>query len=105
MKSRLDPEKKKAIRAQVLDEKVFSKVLDDIFGEIDEDKNGYIDREEMGKLLENLSQALESPTPTEEDITREMKKLDVNKDGKISKEEIRPIVKEIVLLTLDYLGV
>ena len=59
----------------------------------------------MGKLLKNLSKLLETPPPSEEDITNEMRKLDLNKDGKISKEEIRPVVKQLLLMTLDELGI
>jgi len=105
MQSRLTQEEKNEIRTKALDEEVFGKLVDDIFNEIDEDRSGYIDRKEMGKLLKNLSEELGNPMPTEEDIDKKMKKLDLNKDGKISKEESRPIVREIVLLTLDYLQV
>ena len=99
--SGLTPEMRANIKAKVLDEKNFGPIVDKIFDETDTDHNGYIDRSELGKLLGDLGKILECPVPTDEDIDNEIKRLDANKDGKISKKEIRPLVKELVLLVVE----
>ena len=99
--SRLTPEMREKVKKQVLDESNFGPIVDDLFNHTDKDKSGKIDRKELGNLLAELGQILEIPPPDEEDIEKEIKRLDVNKDGKISKKEFRVLVKELVLLVVE----
>ena len=99
--SRLTPEMREKVKKQVLDESNFGPIVDNLFNQTDKDNSGEIDRKELGNLLAELGQILGITPPTEEDIENELKRLDVNKDGKISKKEFRVLVKELVLLVVE----
>ena len=96
-----DPKIREEIKKRVLDESVFGPMVDDLFNSVDSDKNGFIDRAELKKLLAEIGQVLEIPPPSDEDVDNELKRLDDNKDGKISKQELRKLVKELVLVFTD----
>ena len=96
-----DPKIREEIKKRVLDESVFGPMVDDLFNSVDSDKNGFIDRAELKKWLAEIGQVLEIPPPSDEDVDNELKRLDDNKDGKVSKQELRKLVKELVLLVID----
>lgn len=97
----LDPKMREEVKKKVLDESVFGPMVDDLFNSADTDKSGFIDRAELKKLLAELGQILEIPPPSDNDVENELKRLDDNKDGKISKQEFRKLVKELVLLVVE----
>ena len=99
--SGLTPEMRENVKKKVLDESNFGPIVDNLFSQTDKDNSGEIDRKELGNLLAELGQILGIPPPTEEDIENELKRLDVNKDGKISKKEFRVLVKDLVLLVVE----
>ena len=97
----LTPEMRENVKKKVLDESNFGPIVDNLFNQTDTDKSGEIDSKELGKLLAELGEILGIPPPTENDIDSELKRLDVNKDGKISKKEFRVLVKDLVLLVVE----
>ncbi len=97
----MDPEKKKALRKQILDEKVFGPMVDKSFNDADLDKSGYIEKNELAILLKSIHTSLNIPPPSNNDIEQELKRLDKNSDGKISKEEFRVLVKDLALFSID----
>ena len=97
----LDPKTREEVKKKVLDESVFGPMVDDLFNSSDTDKSGFIDRSELKKLLAELGQLLEIPPPTDADVEGEIIRLDTNCEGKISKQEFRKLVKELVLLVVE----
>ena len=79
----------------------FEKALEKAFSEIDVDKNGYIDKAEFGKAAEDIIQLLGGPGSVQEKINTQFAKYDKNKDQKISKDEFREMLREIILSLLD----
>lgn len=53
-----------------------------IFDSFDKDKNGYLEKDEIKKVSEELGKPL-----TPEELDKVMKMMDLNKDGKISFDE------------------
>ena len=47
-------------------------------------------------IVQLNSEEFHIPPPNKEDVLKYMDKLDKNSDGKISKEEFRPFIKEIL---------
>jgi Ca2+-binding EF-hand superfamily protein len=43
------------------------------------------------------------PPPTEEEIKEELKRLDINKDGKLDKKEFETLVKDLVNFCVETL--
>ena len=80
-----------------------TQVAKEIFNAYDTDKSGYIERSELAEVLKGLHFGLGIPAPTNEDIDKELKRLDTNKDGKVSKTEFRVLVKDLALHCIDAL--
>ena len=96
---------KEKIKKEVLDEKNFGPLVDKIFQQNDVNNSGYIEKNELAELLNNLFEQWNLPRLKNEQIEAELKRLDKNKDGKISKKEFRVLVKEITLYTISKLEI
>ena len=48
-----------------------------------------------------MGKTLGLPSPTEATVDSELKRLDLNGDGKISKKEFRQLVKELINIIVD----
>ena len=96
---------KEKIKKEVLDEKNFGPLVDKIFQQNDVNNSGYIEQNELAELLNNLFEQWNLPRLKNEQIEAELKRLDKNKDGKISKKEFRVLVKEITLYTISKLEI
>jgi Ca2+-binding EF-hand superfamily protein len=97
----MDPDKKKELRKQILNEKVFGPMVDKSFNDADLDKSGFVEKNELAILLKSIHTSLNIPPPSNADIEQELKRLDKNSDGKISKEEFRVLVKDLALFSID----
>ena len=96
-------EQKKKLRIKVLDENIFGPIVDNTFRNADINNSGYIEKKELYILLNKIRQNLDIPLAREEDVNNELNRLDTNKDGKISKNEFRELVKEIIMFSIDQL--
>ena len=75
----------------------FNPIVNHLFEEYDKDKSGFIDLNEFYNCIVQLnSEEFHIAPPKKEDVLKYMDKLDKNSDGKISKEEFRPFIKEIL---------
>lgn len=92
---------KEQIRRQILDESVFGPMVDKTFYDADLDKSGFIEKAELKILLKGIHATLGLSTPTQSEINSELKRLDLNTDGKISKEEFRTLVKDLAMFSVD----
>lgn len=93
------------IKAKINDEKEFSKIVDLAFDAADKDKSGFVERNELKDVMTKAFQEFGAPSPpTEVDIDEELKKLDTNKDGKISKDEFKILVKDILIVMIELLS-
>ena len=92
---------KEKVKQQIMQESVFGPMVDKTFADADLDKSGFVERAELAILLKSIHATLNIPAPTEEEINNELKRLDLNKDGKISKEEFRTFVKDLTMFTID----
>jgi len=96
---------KQKIKSEVFDEKNFGPLVDKIFQQNDLNNSGYIEKHELTELLNNLFDKWNIPRMTNEQVEAELKRLDKNKDGKISKKEFRVLVKEITSFTISKLEI
>ena len=99
----MNTSQKEKVRSQVMDESVFGPMVDKTFADADLDKSGYIERSELAILLKSIHTSLNIPPPTEADVDKELKRLDINSDGKISKTEFRTLVQDLAMFTIDQL--
>ena len=88
-------------KQQILNEKVFGPMVDKTFSDADLDKSGFIEKAELAILLNSIHATLNILAPTDAEITNELIRLDINKDGKISKNEFRTLVHDRAMFTIE----
>ena len=75
------------------DPKIIDQTTTYIFTGIDMDQSGLIDEKEFRRGLKKLFYELGGNEPTEEQIQRAIYKIDTNRDKKISRVELKMLVK------------
>jgi len=77
------------------DEVALRKLSDEVFTKYDKDSNGYLDRSELLAMLEEIGQKV-GEVPKEHEVNAIYEDLDVNQDGKISREEFVAMVRGVL---------
>ena len=71
-------------------------IAKDAFEIADKDSNGFIDIDEFGECMKNVSESFGLNFPEKEKIESEFDRLDGDKNGIIDFEEFKIFVKEII---------
>ena len=66
------------------------------FDQVDSDKSGFVDEVELGILMKKVAEDCNVDAPSKEDVAKALKAIDANHDGKISLEEFKVLVIEIL---------
>ena len=66
------------------------------FEQVDADNSGFVDEVELGMLMKKVAEDCNVDAPSKEDVTKALKAIDANHDGKISLEEFKVLVIEIL---------
>ena len=81
---------KSSFKSVINDEKKYNGYSDEVFDKLDKNKNGYIEKDELAHLIQELINKLKKETIIPEDkVETALKLIDTDGDGKISKEEFR----------------
>ena len=79
----------------------FQSYLDELFKGIDKN-NGFIENSELQFCISELAkEGFKKTVPSKEEVEKIMNPRDINKDGKLSKDEFKPLVKDICLQLFD----
>ena len=83
----------------------FKEAVDSIFNDFDLDDSGSVEKSELTLVSKMMApefekQGLKSPEVTDEQIESTFTELDVNNDGKLSKEEMGPFVKKLIFVMI-----
>ena len=81
---------KSSFKSVINDEKKYNGYSDEVFDKLDKNKNGYIEKDELAHLIQELINKLKKEIIIPEDkVETALKLIDTDGDGKISKEEFR----------------
>ena len=97
----MNKSKKEELKKKILETEAFNAMVDKTFSNADENGNNFIEKSELAILLKSIYATIGLPPPSKSDIELEFKRLDKNKDKKISKEEFRVLVKDLCLFFID----
>mmetsp|Transcript_28227 Transcript_28227/g.25026 ORF Transcript_28227/g.25026 Transcript_28227/m.25026 type:complete len:95 (+) Transcript_28227:71-355(+) len=84
------------IKAILNDPDELKRITELAFNQVDTDKSGSIDMQELAALMNKVADQCNIPKPSESDVKEAWNAMDTNKDGKISVEEFGVLVKEIL---------
>ena len=71
-------------------------LIDEMFMKSDLNQSGFVEYTELYFAMTEMAKELNKTAPTKEKVAEIMGKLDLNKDGKLSKEEYKPFVLELL---------
>ena len=89
------------LKEKGIDEKTFDEMVETTFKNADLNKNSTIERNELAILLKSIYGTLGINPPDESEIDQEFNRLDENKDGKLSKDEFKELVKDLALFSAE----
>ena len=92
---------KEELKKKILNKETFNAMLDKTFHDADLNKNNYIEKDELTSLLKSIYATIGLPAPSQSDVELELKRLDKNKDKKLSKDEFKSLVRDLCLYFID----
>lgn len=91
----------KAIKDILSNEKKFNEVARVAFDSVDTDKSGQIDAQELEKVMVQIATDMGADPPTKEDVLEVLEHLDSDKSGKISFDEFKVLIKDVLEAMLE----
>ena len=89
------------LKEKGIDDKTFDEMVETTFKNADLNQNSTIERNELAVLLKSIYGTLGINPPEESEIDQEFNRLDENKDGKLSKEEFKILVRDLALFSAE----
>ena len=89
------------LKEKGIDEKALDQMVETTFKQADLNSNSTLERNELAILLKSVYGTLGLSPPEESEIDEEFKRLDKNKDDKISKEEFKVFVKDLAIFSVE----
>lgn len=86
----------KAIKDILSNDKKFTEVAKVAFASVDTDKSGQIDGTELEKVMVQIAIDMGADPPTKEDVQEVLEHLDTDKSGKISFEEFKVLIRDVL---------
>jgi Ca2+-binding EF-hand superfamily protein len=86
----------KAIKDILSNEKKFTEVAKVAFDSVDTDRSGQIDAAELEKVMVQIASDMGADPPSKEDVQEVLEHLDTDKSGKISFEEFKILIKDVL---------
>ena len=82
-------ERKTSLKELLVDEEKFNNYINTSFDKVDVDKNGYLEREDLKELIQDIVNKIITDTydAPRDKVTLAMESIDIDGDGKITKEE------------------
>ena len=79
---------KTSLKGLLDDEEKFNNYMDTAFDKVDVDKNGYLEKNELRQLVQDIVNKLKKDTNVPEDkVQSALELIDTDKDGKVTKEK------------------
>jgi Ca2+-binding EF-hand superfamily protein len=86
----------KTIRAILNDENKLNQVVRAAFDQVDTDRSGKIDKDELDKVIEIVCQDMGANPPSHEECMEVFNHLDTDKSGKIEFNEFKTLIKDVL---------
>jgi len=91
----------KSIQEILQNKSLFERLAIESFSSVDGDKSGEIDSSELEVIITQLATSMGSEPPNGEEIKEIMNDLDTDNSGKISFDEFKNLIKDVLASMLD----
>ena len=91
---------KEEIENILKDESKLDEIVKAAFESVDTDGSGYIEEAELKVVMSSVARDINMPQPTEQDVSEVLRELDSNRDGKVSQEEFKVLIRQVLELML-----
>ena len=71
------------------------------FDSVDSDKSGQIDASELEKVMAQIATDMGADPPSKEDVLEVLEHLDTDKSGKISFDEFKVLIRDVLEAMLE----
>ena len=94
---------KEDIRKKLMNENILEPLVNKTFEEYDVNNSGYIEKEELEVILKEIYASLMLAPPSNEEVNKELKRLDSDKDGRLKIDEYRQLIIDLILFSINEL--
>ena len=91
---------KEEIETILNDESKLNEIVKAAFESVDTDGSGYIEEAELKVVMTSVARDISMTEPTEQDVAEVLRELDSNRDGKVSQEEFKVLIRQVLELML-----
>ena len=86
------------IQAILRDDRKLHEVAKAAFDAVDADRSGFIDEPELKTVMSSVAQDIGMDQPNDSDVRDVLRELDTNRDGRISLEEFKVLIRQVLEL-------
>lgn len=83
------------------DDSKLNEIVAAAFQSVDTDGSGYIEEQELKIVMSGVARDIGMPEPSDSDVREVMRELDQNSDGKISQDEFKVLIRQVLELMKD----
>lgn len=78
------------------DKHKLKKITEAAFKAVDLDGSGFLERNELEAVMENVAKDIGVDKPTKDEVDEVLDELDENKDGKLSIDEFQVLIEQVL---------
>lgn len=86
------------IREILRDDRKLHDIAKAAFDAVDVDRSGFIDEPELRTVMCSVANDIGMDTPSDSDVRDVLRELDTNRDGRISLEEFKVLIRQVLEL-------
>ncbi|CAG9316981.1 unnamed protein product [Blepharisma stoltei] len=86
------------IRAILRDDRKLHDIAKAAFDAVDADRSGFIDEPELRTVMCSVANDIGMDTPSDSDVRDVLRELDTNRDGRISLDEFKVLIRQVLEL-------
>jgi Ca2+-binding EF-hand superfamily protein len=89
------------ITAILKDESKLSEIAKAAFESVDTDGSGFIEEAELKVVMSSVARDIGMPQPSDSDVAEVLRELDTNRDGRVSQDEFKVLIRQVLELMLQ----
>jgi len=89
------------IKEILKDEAKLNEIAKAAFESVDTDGSGFIEEAELKVVMSSVARDIGMPEPSDSDVSEVLRELDTNRDGRVSQDEFKVLIRQVLELMLQ----